>query len=90
MFTHQSSSLRLLILLTGACIAFLLISGRVDASTPDAEPVTYRVVAGDTLWDIASRRTGPTEDIRVVVAEIKHLNRLTTSSIQVGQQLLIP
>lgn len=87
---HQSLSLRLMILLTGVCIGFLLISGRVDASTPEAAPSTYRVLAGDTLWDIAASIAEPEEDVRVVVAELKRLNGLPASSLSVGQELLIP
>lgn len=87
---HQSLSLRLLILLTGVGIGFLLISGRVDASTPETAPSTYRVLAGDTLWDIAASIAEPDEDVRVVIAEIKRLNGLPVSSLSVGQVLMIP
>ncbi|HKX74112.1 MAG TPA: LysM peptidoglycan-binding domain-containing protein [Acidimicrobiia bacterium] len=87
---HQSLSLRLLILLTGAGIVFLLISGRVEASPPPAPPTEYRVVAGDTLWSIASDLAGPSVDVRSVVADIKRDNGLQTSALNVGQVLVIP
>ncbi|MDP3984346.1 MAG: LysM peptidoglycan-binding domain-containing protein [Acidimicrobiia bacterium] len=86
---HQSLSLRLLILLTGACAVFLLISGRVEASTPHKAPLEYRVAPGDTLWAIASG-LGSDQDIRIVIADIKRLNRLDTSALSTGQSLLIP
>ena len=43
----QLLSLRLLILLIAVGAVFLLLSGRVAASTPAAEPVSYTVRAGD-------------------------------------------
>jgi Tfp pilus assembly protein FimV len=87
---HQSPTLRLLILLTGACAVFLLVSGRVDASTPEAAPRTYQVQAGDTLWDLAEEVAASDVDVRVVVAAIKRINDLETSALATGQTLLIP
>ena len=87
---HQSPTLRLLILLTGACAVFLLVSGRVDASTPDAAPRTYQVQTGDTLWDLAEEVTPSDVDVREVIATIKRINGLETSSLAIGQTLLIP
>ena len=87
---HQLLSLRLLILLTALGIVFLLLSGRVAASTPPAAPVTYRVEAGDTLWHIAAARSDPEDDVRSVVREIKAINDLTESSLRQGQVLLLP
>lgn len=87
---HQSPTLRLLILLTVACAVFLLVSGRVDASTPETAPRTYQVQPGDTLWELAEEVAGPEVDVRVVIANIKRLNGLDTSNLAAGQTLLIP
>lgn len=87
--SQQSLSLKLLILLTATAAIFLLISNRVQASTPDPEPLRYRVQAGDTLWRLAtsidSRR-----DVRALVADIGDLNGLQSSLIHPGQILLLP
>jgi len=87
---HQSPTLRLLILLTGACAVFLLVSGRLYASTPETAPRTYQVQAGDTLWDLAEEVAGRDVDVRVVIAAIKRMNGLDTSALSTGQTLLIP
>lgn len=87
---HQSFTLRLLILLTGACAVFLLVSGRLNASTPEQAPHPYEVQPGDTLWEIASEISDEDVDVRVVIAEIKRLNDLDTSTLRSGQNLLIP
>ncbi len=87
---HQSLTLRLLILLTGACAVFLLVSGRLDASTPQQAPGQYEVRPGDTLWEIATSVSTTDVDVRVVIAEIKRLNDLETSALRTGQSLLIP
>lgn len=87
---HQSLALRLLILLTGACAVFLLVSGRLNASTSEQALRPYQVQPGDTLWEIASEISDEDVDVRVVIAEIKRLNDLDTSSLRSGQSLLIP
>ena len=86
----QSLSLRLLVLLIAVGAVFLLLSGRVAASTPTPEPVRYRVQTGDTLWAIAGSMAEPGDDIRSVIGRIKELNDLNGSSIQQGQVLLLP
>ena len=87
---HQLLSLRLLILLTAVGAVFLLLSGRVEASIPKDPPTSYRVVSGDTLWDIAGEIAAPEDDIRNVIESIKDLNDLHSSSIRQGQILLLP
>jgi LysM repeat protein len=97
MMSHRKQllSLRLLILLIAVGALFLLLSVRVAASTPqDAmsppPPESYRVRTGDTLWVIAQSRSGPGDDVRSVVGQIKDLNDLTGSGLRPGQVLLIP
>lgn len=48
----------------------------------------YVVRPGDTLWSIATHHVGG--DPREAVWEIREVNGLTTSSIRVGQTLVLP
>lgn len=47
------------------------------------------VQPGDTLWTVA-QRIAPKNDPREVVAQLRRINHLSTSSLLVGQQLLLP
>ena len=47
------------------------------------QPVKYRVVSGDTLGEIAHR-------YRVSLYSLRRANGLTTDTIRVGSELLIP
>ncbi|KAB1641864.1 LysM peptidoglycan-binding domain-containing protein [Gulosibacter chungangensis] len=54
----------------------------------------HTVLAGESLWDIASDLVAShghdTYDVRDVVSEIQRLNGLSSSSLQAGQQLALP
>ena len=47
------------------------------------------VQPGESLWSVA-RRIAPENDPREVIAQIRRLNDLQGSQLQVGQQLLLP
>ncbi len=84
---------RVVVLLTAIVLLLvLLLANAVGASVSDDGTVqgTYRVVGGDTLWDIASGYTVPGEDVRRVVFEIQRLNDLDGSVIIPGQMLRVP
>jgi LysM repeat protein len=82
----------LLAALVGAAV---LVAGRAAGGPPGtapgpAPPKRYVVRAGDTLWEIARARVGQASDPRPVVAEIRDLSGLSTSSLRPGQVLLLP
>jgi LysM repeat protein len=82
------------LLITVAVVLVLLLATGVGATVAgtaaDDGYVTHRVVAGDTLWDIASGCTDPSEDVRRTVHEIRRINDLDGSLIVPGQVLRIP
>lgn len=60
-----------------------------EASTVET-PIEVKIVAGDTLWDLATTYNYYEEDLREVVYRIKTYNALESSNIKVGQVIKIP
>ncbi len=58
-----------------------------DGTRPQLQQVT--VQPGESLWSVA-QRIAPGNDPREVVAQIRRLNDLSSSTILVGQHLLLP
>lgn len=56
----------------------------------DGPTATVSVGAGQTLWQIASASAANGQDVRQVVEQIQVLNGLSTASLAVGQQLVVP
>ncbi|WP_408892240.1 LysM peptidoglycan-binding domain-containing protein [Paenibacillus taichungensis] len=48
------------------------------------------VSQGDTLWSISLEHKPETMDTRVYIEAIKKVNQLHSTSIQVGQVLILP
>lgn len=83
----------LVIISTTAVALVLLLSSAVQATGAGEDPadtVDYRVLAGDTLWDIALEHGPGGEDPRAVVHAIQEMNELEGSVIQPGQVLSVP
>ncbi len=84
------------LLITIAVVLVLLLATGMAASVggeqpgSSGEPIIHRVVAGDTLWDIAADYTPRSDDVRRTIHEIRQLNDLDGSLIVPGQVLLIP
>jgi len=83
----------LLVLLVGLLYAAFAVGRSNTQAAVTAEPapqlVQTTVQQGDTLWRVA-RRMAPDRDPRPVVEQLRRLNHLPTSGLQVGQQLLLP
>jgi LysM repeat protein len=86
---------RLLLLGIAVALLFVAISagragssaGTVTETGPAMQQTT--VQSGDTLWSVA-QRIAPDNDPRAVIAQIRRINHLKGSGLQVGQQLLLP
>ena len=63
-------------------------AGVVSEGAP-APLQTTTVQPGESLWSVA-QRIAPDNDPREVVAQIRRLNDLESSSLQVGQHLVLP
>ena len=68
---------------TAYSLVLTAVSGCVGSNTEPAPPVTYTVVAGDTLFLIAKRHG-------VALDSLMALNALNSDLIEVGQVLQIP
>ena len=89
---------RVLLLMSLVAVLFGSFSlGRANSeAAPEAGPAIAAasfdetvVQAGESLWTVA-RRIAPDNDPRQVVAQIRALNKMEGSQIQVGQLLLLP
>lgn len=62
-----------------------------EPQAPQAAPAIQltTVQPGESLWTLAER-VAPDNDTREVVAQIRRLNDLRSSQVQVGQQLVLP
>ncbi len=86
---------RLVLTAVAVLALFLLLSvgraGSQAATFTETGPALTQttVLPGDTLWAVA-QRLAPAGDTRQVVAQIKRLNHLHSSSLRAGQQLLLP
>ncbi len=86
------------VLLLAALVAVLFAAFSLGRSASQAAPPSptpalqaqrVTVQHGDSLWTLA-RRIAPDKDPRDVVAQIREVNDLTSSSLQPGQQLVLP
>lgn len=94
--THLTARGRILLVLVAAVLLLGAFSlGRVASqaapvdTAPPAALVQTTVQPGDTLWSLA-QRIAPDNDPREVVRQIRSLNHLQGSTLQAGQQLLLP
>lgn len=96
----SANTLRVVVLLTSVAVVLVLllatqVAASAGADTASAEVAmvasvsTYTVIAGDTLWDIATDHTAPGGDIRRTVFDIQQHNGID-SVIVPGQVLEIP
>lgn len=82
------------LLLAVALVLALLVGGAAVAATDDGPPPrsdlpTVVVQEGDTLWRIAAQHA-PDRDPVATMIEIRRLNGLRGSKIEVGQELVLP
>jgi LysM repeat protein len=83
----------LLLLTAGILLAAISVgrAGSQAATATETGPSLQQttVQQGETLWTVA-QRIAPGNDPREVIAQIRRINHLESSSLRVGQQLLLP
>lgn len=82
---------RMVTILLLAVVLLFVAFRAVDMFATSEAPamVTYTVVQGDTLWDIATAHN-PGGDVRDMIIAIKRANGMETATVQPGQELVIP
>ena len=93
--TRRGRLMVFLLSLAAVLAVGLLVAAGSVASPEPAVPAPSQLVVvgpGDTLWDIAADAAAAagTDDVRESMSGITELNELDSTSLQVGQQLLVP
>ncbi|SHN62793.1 LysM domain-containing protein [Paenibacillus sp. ov031] len=76
-----------LIILVGCSTVLTVFAGNENDLLPGGK---MAVSQGDTLWSISLDHKPETMDTRVYIEAIKKVNQLHSTSIQVGQVLILP
>ena len=76
-------------------IFMILLLSNIGFSHTHTKYKEISICSGDTLWNIAKYERNNNEyfknnDIRDIVDEIKYLNHLTSSNLNIGDNLIIP
>ncbi len=88
---RSASHVRAFLVISTLAVAILLfLASAVQATNRVTPTVSYRVHAGDTLWEVAVAQGPEGADPRQVVAAIRRINGLEGSLIRPGEVLRIP
>ena len=79
-----------MVVLIGAAAIVAPQAFATDESAPPVQLETYTVGSGESLWSIAANLTPEGRDVRETMAEIKDVNAMSGSQLQVGEQILLP
>ena len=95
---NMKKFVRSICILIGILIALILFFPKATFSHNENEHPNYETVSvakGDTLWSIATyqQENNPyytEKDVRDIIKQLKKLNQLNHSELQIGQTLKIP
>ncbi len=93
MISQRSASARALVIISTIVVMLVLLLATAVHALGGGSPVEtidYEVRSGDSLWSIADAVADEGEDLRGVVATIRHLNDLSTVVIRPGDVLELP
>lgn len=80
---------------TGLIIFIILLLSNVSFSHTETSYKEIAVSSGDTLWSIAKYEQVnnlyfENKDIRDIIDEIKYINNLYNSNLNIGDKLIVP
>lgn len=89
---------RSIVILIGVIVALVLFFPKATLSHNEKAHSNYETISvakGDTLWSIASYQQENNsyyveKDVRDIIIELKKVNQLSNSNLQVGQTLKVP
>lgn len=87
--------IRSISIIIGLIIFIILILVNTSFSHTEVSYKQIYISSGDTLWNIAKYEKENNvyfedKDIRYIIDEIKYINNLNTSSLNIGDELNIP
>lgn len=76
-------------------IAISIVISKESLSCTEIEYKDVEVISGDTLWSIAQEEQlyndyYDNKDIRYIISDLKQVNNLKNSNLDVGQKIVIP
>ena len=95
---NMKKFIRSITILSIIVIGIIFLLSKVSLSHNEKAKIDYdtiTVIQGDTLWNIASEQQidNPyfeNKDVRDIIYQIKKINQLENSSLQIGQKLQVP
>lgn len=93
--TNKRKFIRSISIIIGLIILIMLLLISKSFSHTEIKYKTIEVVSGDKLWNLARYEKEnniyfENKDIRYIVDEIKYINNLNTSFLNIGDELKIP
>ena len=81
-----------LLLLVATFIIINFCGGFFEAKADSAEPnlMPVYVQEGDTLWDIIEENYNYSGDIRAAISEVKSINHMSNSNLEIGDVIYVP
>lgn len=92
---NKKKFIRAILLIIGITIGTIIIMTNKSFSSQEISYKTIAITSGDTLWNIAEEEQKTNSyyknnDIRDIIRDIKTINNLNNSSLEVAQTLEIP
>jgi len=93
--TNMTKSLKISSIIIGIAIFLILILSNISFSHTQIIYKEIAISSGDTLWSIAKYEKNnnmyfEAQDLRDIIDEIKYINNLKNSNLNVGDSLKIP